>query len=189
MNPTIMPQACIAGGVGGFVLKRSATRSGQDELKRSGLTWLVLRTLSKAYGLAGLRIGYGIASNPEFKSYLDRVRTPFNINAAAQAAAVAALGDEDHVKACVSYIRAERQRLAQRLRESGFKVAASVGNFLFVDTGQHSDAVATALLRTGTIVKPWRQQGFQEFIRVSIGKAEDNDKFAAEFLAFVGKGQ
>jgi histidinol-phosphate aminotransferase len=161
--------------------------SALEALKGSELNWLVLRTLSKAYGLAGLRIGYGIASSPELKSYLDRVRTPFNVNAAAQAAALAAIADEDHVQAGVRYIRSERERLARILTEEGLKVAPSAGNFLFVDTGQPSDAVATALLRSGTIVKPWRQEGFRHFIRVSIGKAEDNDKFVADFLAFMRK--
>jgi histidinol-phosphate aminotransferase len=132
-----------------------------------------------------LRIGYGIASSPDFKSYLDRVRTPFNVNAAAQAAALAAIADEDHMQSGVGYIRSERERLARILTEEGLKVAPSAGNFLFVDTGQPSDAVATALLRSGTIVKPWRQEGFRHFIRVSIGKAEDNDKFVADFLAFM----
>ncbi|PYB72283.1 aminotransferase class I/II-fold pyridoxal phosphate-dependent enzyme [Rhizobium wuzhouense] len=163
--------------------------SALEELKGSGLNWLVLRTLSKAYGLAGLRIGYGIASSPDFKSYLDRARTPLNVNAADQAAAIAAIADEDHVRAGVRYIRSERQRLMQKLTESGFKVASSAGNFLFIDAGQLSDTVAAELLTTGTIVKPWRQQGFRDFIRVSIGKAEDNDKFVAEFLASSGKGE
>ncbi|MGR6467405.1 histidinol-phosphate transaminase [Rhizobium sp. PAMB 3182] len=157
--------------------------SALEELKGSGLNWIVLRTLSKAYGLAGLRIGYGVASSPEFKSYLDRVRTPFNINAAAQAAALAAIADDDHVQTGVRYILSERERLARMLTEKGFRVAPSAGNFLFFDAGQPSDAVATALLKTGTIVKPWRQAGFRDFIRVSIGKAEDNDKFAADFFA------
>lgn len=161
--------------------------SALEELRRSELNWLVLRTLSKAYGLAGLRIGYGITSSPDFRSYLDRVRTPFNVNAAAQAAALAAIADEDHVQAGVHYIRSERQRLMRKLTESGYKVASSAGNFLFIDACQLSDAVAAALLATGTIVKPWRQQGFGDFIRVSIGKAEDNDKFVAEFLASSGK--
>lgn len=162
--------------------------SAIEELKGSNLNWLVLRTLSKAYGLAGLRIGYGVASSPEFKSYLDRVRTPFNVNAAAQAAALAAIGDEDHVQSGVRYIRSERERLMKLLTEHGFRLAPSAGNFLFMDAGQPSDTVATALLKTGVIVKPWRQQGFRDFIRVSIGKAEDNDKFAAAFLALTKQG-
>ncbi len=162
--------------------------SAFEELKGSKLNWLVLRTLSKAYGLAGLRIGYGIASGPDFKSYLDRVRTPFNVNAAAQAAALAAIGDDDHVQEGVRYIRSERERLMQLLTDKGFRLALSAGNFLFIDTGQPSDVVATALLKLGVIVKPWRQQSFRDFIRVSIGKAEDNDKFAAAFLALTKEG-
>jgi histidinol-phosphate aminotransferase len=90
--------------------------------------WIVLRTFSKAYGLAGLRVGYGLASHPELVNLLNRVRTPFNINRAAQAAAVAAIGDQAHVKASVALVNAQRERMAAD-SGAGFYVAPSHANF------------------------------------------------------------
>ena len=145
--------------------------------------WIVLRTFSKAYGLAGLRIGYGIASERDLVSILDRVRTPFNVNGAAQAAAVAALRDTDHLRAVVSASRRERASLAERLRSLearhnyGLRIAPSRGNFLFIDTARSSREVADALMQRGVIVKPWLETGFYTCMRVTVGKAEDNEHF------------
>jgi histidinol-phosphate aminotransferase len=85
--------------------------------------WVVLRTFSKAYGLAGLRIGYGIVGDPTLCDYFNRARTPFNTNAIAQAAALLALDDEVHLQKSVSLALRERARVDGRLREMGFNVA------------------------------------------------------------------
>ncbi|MDK1389556.1 Histidinol-phosphate aminotransferase [Ensifer psoraleae] len=146
-------------------------------LERSGKPWVVLRTFSKAYGLAGLRIGFGVVSDPELRSYLDRARTPFNTNAIAQAAAVLALGDTDHLHATVAHATRERERVKTALLQRGLRVAPSKGNFLFIDVGRNGSIVAEALLRQGVIVKPWKQPGYENFIRVSIGTSEENDLF------------
>jgi histidinol-phosphate aminotransferase len=159
-------------------------------LSRQPRPWIVLRTLSKAYGLAGLRVGYGLASDADLISLLDKVRTPFNINWAAQVAAVAALSDTDHLYATVSATVRERQALIERLKvfeatgAFGLRVAPSLGNFLFIDTGKPSRDVGAALMRNGVIVKPWLEPGFETFIRVTVGRSSDNDHFM-ESLATV----
>ncbi|MDR3475543.1 MAG: histidinol-phosphate transaminase [Devosia sp.] len=139
--------------------------------------WVVLRTFSKAYGLAGLRIGYGIVGDPGLSDYFNRARTPFNTNAVAQAAAVLALEDVEHLRKSVGLALSERTRVAARLRELGFRVAPSKGNFLFFDVGRDASLASETLLEVGVIVKPWKQDGFRTFMRVSIGSAAENDQF------------
>jgi len=141
--------------------------------------WIVLRTFSKAFGLAGLRIGFGIVGDPELRALLDRVRTPFNANGVAQAAALAALADEGHLAKVVALARTERARLEDFLVSKGLEVARSRGNFLFFDCGQDASAFAEGLLREGVIVKPWKQEGFDSYVRVSIGSPAENDHFMA----------
>lgn len=150
--------------------------------------WIVLRTFSKAYGLAGLRVGYGLASHPELVNLLNRVRTPFNINRAAQAAAVAALGDKQHVKAGIALVSAQREKVAAELTRLGFYVAASHANFLFFDCGRPSSEMAQQLLRYGVIIKPWREPGYEHWIRVSIGNEQDNQQFIDALSAILAQG-
>lgn len=147
------------------------------ELRRRNLHWIVLRTFSKAWGLAGLRVGYGIASSPELAGLLHRVRTPFNVNLAAQKAALAALSDPGHMQASVRRAIQAREAMARALREMGLFVAPSAGNFLFVDVGRENGPVAEGLLARGVIVKPWKEKGYERFIRVSIGSDRDNRLF------------
>lgn len=147
---------------------------------RPGLSWAVLRTFSKAYGLAGLRVGYGITSNDCIALNMRATLTPFNVNAAAQAAAIAALGDEGWMLGAVAKIRHDRTLLADRLRAMGIGVVPSQTNFLFLDLKTEAAPVADALLRKGIIVKPWREAGYTNFLRVSIGTAGDNERFARE---------
>ena len=136
-----------------------------------------MRTFSKAYGLAGLRIGFGIASSPELLDFLNRVRTPFNTNAIAQAAAIAALGDEEHLKRTVTLALSERARVSDALKLRDIKVAPSKGNFVFFDCGMDASVFAEKLLIAGVIVKPWKQAGYTRFVRVSIGSVVENDQF------------
>ncbi len=141
--------------------------------------WIVLRTFSKAFGLAGLRIGFGIVGDPELRALLDRVRTPFNANGMAQAAALAALADEGHLARVVALARAQRARVENFLTSKGLEVAPSRGNFLFFNCREDASAFAESLLREGVIVKPWKQEGFDTYVRVSIGSAFENDHFMA----------
>lgn len=134
-----------------------------------------LRTFSKVYGLASLRVGYGYAS-AEACALLNRVRQPFNVNAIAQAAAVAALEDDAFAR---NYVQANRAGLAQVERGCtalGLTTVPSVANFMLVKVGSGS-AVFEALQRAGVIVRPVGSYGLPEWIRVTIGSEEHNRRF------------
>jgi len=146
-------------------------------LRDWGGAWIVLRTFSKAWGLAGLRVGYGVASDAALVQLLDRVRTPFGVNLAAQVAAQAALRDEAHMQRSVARTVCERRAMAEALAAMGLRVAPSAANFLFVDLGRPNGPVNEALLGQGVIVKPWKEPGFTQFLRVSVGSGEDNARF------------
>ncbi|MFJ3927039.1 histidinol-phosphate transaminase [Streptomyces sp. NPDC090022] len=150
---------------------------GLEALRALDRPWIVLRTFSKAYGLAGLRVGYGIASDTTLVQALDQVRTPYNVNQPAQDAAVAALGDHAHLADTVRRTRLEISRVTDRLRGAGLCVVPSSANFLFIDTGCRSDRVAQQLHRAGIIVKAWREPGYETYIRASLSTPEDNDVF------------
>ncbi|WP_370680496.1 histidinol-phosphate transaminase [Comamonas sp. GB3 AK4-5] len=156
-------------------------------LQGCGKPWVVLRTFSKAWGLAGLRVGYGVAGDAATIALLDRVRTPFNVNQAAQIAALAALKDEAFMRRSVQATVTERDALAQRLRAAGLRVASSATNFLFMDLGQDAAVVAEGLLAQGIITKPWKEPGFSQFLRVSVGLAEDNKRFALALASVLGR--
>lgn len=151
---------------------------------RPNRNWVVLRTFSKAYGLAGLRIGYGIVGEPILCDFLNRARTPFNTNAVAQAAAMLALDDTEHLLQSVKLALNERSRVDARLRELGFVAARSKGNFLFFDVKQDASMASERLLKQGVIVKPWKQEGFRSFLRVSIGYERENAQFLTAIEEF-----
>lgn len=150
---------------------------GLEVLRASDIPFVVLRTFSKAYGLAGLRVGYAVCSDTELARVVSAAKTPFNVNAAAQAAAIAALGDEAWVHASVDRLRGERSRVAALLQGLGFQVASSQTNFLFFDCGGDSATLARALLQEGIVVKAWRERGYEAYLRVTIGTPTDNDCF------------
>jgi len=152
---------------------------GVEMLRNSGVDHVVLRTFSKAYGLAGLRVGYGVCSDPEFARLMTGAKTPFDVNSAAQVAAIAALADQPWMRATVATIVAERKRVAVGLRALGLRVAPSQGNFVFFDCGGESSRFALALLHEGVIVKDWREAGYTTFIRATVGSAHDNDQLLA----------
>lgn len=156
------------------------------ELRAQARPWIVLRTFSKAWGLAGLRVGYGIASDARLVQLLDRVRTPFNVNLAAQTAALAAWSDPAYMEMTVQGTVAQRDALAAQLGESGVRMSPSAGNFLFLDLRRPNDVVFEALQARGVLVKPWKERGYENFIRVSIGSAEDNALFLKAFKEVMG---
>jgi histidinol-phosphate aminotransferase len=151
--------------------------------------WIVLRTFSKAYGLAGIRVGFGIASDTTLVQALNRVRTPYNVNQLAQDTAIAALGDYAHLADTVRRTNLEIARVTDRLRGAGLRVAPSSANFLFIDTGSRSDWVAQELHRAAIIVKAWREPGYETFIRASLSTPEDNDTFARCLTDICAKGK
>lgn len=154
-----------------------AIPDGLQALRRSGRPYIVLRTFSKAFGLAGLRVGYAVCSSARVARMLSLAKTPFNVNAAAQVAAVAALGDQQWMRNTVAKIKLERERMRHALTAMGLKVAPSEGNFLFFDAGRGSAEVASELLKRGVIVKPWLEPRYNTCVRVSIGSRAENDHF------------
>ncbi len=133
---------------------------------------VVLRTFSKIYGLAGLRIGYGIAT-PEIVDYLHRVRNPFNTNALAQKAALAALRDEEHVATSRVLNESEMAVVESELRDLGLHPLPSQANFLYFDTGRDGHDIFNRLLKEGVIVRHIRGS----MIRVTIGQPDENTRF------------
>jgi|TARA_R110001583_G_scaffold2199_3_gene16221 histidinol-phosphate aminotransferase len=152
-------------------------------LSQQQTPWIVLRTFSKAYALAGLRLGYGIVSSPALADLIDRLRTPFNVNRLAQVAALVALQDETHLNTGLEATIRERERVTKALRDMHLTVVPSQANFLFFRTDQASDALHETLLTHGVIVKPWRESGYTHWVRVSIGSRDQNDQFLAALSA------
>jgi histidinol-phosphate aminotransferase len=145
------------------------------ELFREYNNILTLRTFSKVYGLAGLRIGYGIG-HPTLVAEMNKLRTPFNVTSVGQAAALAALDDDEHVQRSVEMNRIERRRLYDELRNLGFSPVPSECNFLFVPIGPHAKVLCDQLLLEGVIVRPMGWMGFPEAIRISVGNPDQNTK-------------
>ncbi|HEX5411472.1 MAG TPA: histidinol-phosphate transaminase [Terriglobia bacterium] len=164
---------------------READYSHSLDYVRGGRNVLVLRTFSKVYGLAGLRLGYGMG-NPELIEALNRVRSPFNVNSLAQAAGLAALDDQDHVAHSVESNTRGMKFVTEELALAGVRYTPSTGNFLLVDTGRDCEEDFIRLLHEGIIVRPMKLYGFPTSLRVTIGRHEDNEKFL-EGLARVAK--
>lgn len=140
---------------------------------------IVSRSFSKAYGLAGLRIGYGIAQN-NLTDLLNRIRQPFNVNSLAQAAAIAALGDQEFLKKCYDLNQAGYIQLTQAFDQMGLKYIPSSGNFVLVKVGDQADSgpkVNLELLKAGVIVRPVGNYGLPKWLRISIGLPEENEVF------------
>ncbi len=138
---------------------------------------VVLRTFSKAYGLAALRVGYAIA-RPELIDFLNRVRAPFNTGAISQAAARAALADAAWMERYVEMNRVERKRVSEGLEEAGLDVAPSQANFVLADFGRPGKEVYDALLRKGVIIRPMPPP-IDTMLRITIGLPEENDRMLA----------
>jgi histidinol-phosphate aminotransferase len=136
---------------------------------------LTLRTFSKVYGLAGLRIGYGIG-HPKLVAEMNKLRTPFNVTSVGQAAALAALDDTEHVRRSVEANRLERSRLFQELTKLHLHPVHSETNFLFVPVGPNAKSLCDELLHEGVIVRPMGWMGFPEAIRISVGSPAENTK-------------
>ena len=157
-----------------FVGKADYTRS--IELVRRGRNMIVLRTFSKAYGLAGLRIGYGIGP-ADLLNEMNKIRGPFNTSGVAQAAALAALDDKEHVRRSVESNRAGLAQLGAGLKKLGISHVPSVANFMLIDFGYDADPLAAELMKHGVIVRPMRWMGFPNAIRISVGTQAENEKF------------
>ncbi len=142
---------------------------------------VVSRTLSKAYGLAGLRIGFAIAQ-PALTDLMNRIRQPFNVNSLAQAAAIAALNDKEFLEQSARNNAAGYQQFTQAFNQLGLEFVPSHGNFVLVKVGDDDEAgarVNLALLKQGVIVRPVGSYGLPQWLRISIGLPQENAIFIA----------
>jgi len=147
-------------------------------LIREGRNVVALRTFSKIYGLASLRVGYGYAGT-EMAGLLNRVRQPFNVNAIAQAAATAALEDTEFTARCARETRSGLRRLEEGARALGLEFVSSEANFLLVKVGD-GPAVFGELQRRGIIVRPLRPYHLPEWLRITVGTSEQNERLLRE---------
>lgn len=137
---------------------------------------VVTRTFSKAYGLAGLRVGYSL-SHPDMANLLNRIRPPFNVNSLALAAACAGLEDVDHVQRGVALNTGQMAVVTAAVQQMGLSFIPSVGNFVCIDVGDGAAAVYDALLHEGMIVRPVANYGMPRHLRVTLGLPDENRRF------------
>jgi histidinol-phosphate aminotransferase len=159
---------------------------GSDYLG-SNKNLLVIRTFSKAYGLAGLRIGYGL-TGIELADYINRVRQPFNVNALALAGALGALKDQAFYEKTRTLVRRGRESLEKELRRMGLFYIPSQTNFILIRVPQKGEAVYETMLHKGVIIRSMKSYGLEDYIRVNIGLPEENRRFLQVLKEVIGHG-
>jgi histidinol-phosphate aminotransferase len=159
-----------------FAELRKVKYSNSLEYVRQGASVVVLRTFSKAHGLAGLRVGYGLGP-AELLGYCARMRNTFSVSSVAQAAAVAAIDDTEHIRRVVENNVTQSRVLAQGLSGLGYRVVPTAANFVYCDLGEDAAAVANRLQEEGVAVRPLGHWGAPNCIRVTIGTPEQNQAF------------
>jgi histidinol-phosphate aminotransferase len=164
----------------------SLNRRKTEEIFRRRRNLLILRTFSKVYGLAGMRIGFAIG-RPELLAAMNRLKTPFNTSGVAQAAALAAIDDREHVTRCIETNASERKRLSEGLANLGLRPVPSETNFVFMNVGPEAKEICEELLHAGVIVRPLGWMGFPEAIRISVGTTEENGKCLAAMAEILAK--
>ncbi|MGD9000276.1 MAG: histidinol-phosphate transaminase [Granulosicoccaceae bacterium] len=147
---------------------------------------IVTRTFSKAYGLAGLRVGYGVSSTA-VADYLNRVRQPFNLNSIAEAAAVAALADEQHLQRSIEVNCAGLRQLTSAFDEMGLDYIPSAANFISVEVGDDGRAVYDRLLHEGVIVRPVDNYAMPRHLRITISTQDENSRLIEALRKVLGK--
>lgn len=157
-----------------FANTRGVRYSGSLEYVREGRNVVVLRTFSKVHGLAGMRVGYGIAS-AELIARISRQRSMYCVSALAQAGALAALEDSTHIRKTVANNTEQSQRLFQAISEIGYAVVPTWGNFLYCELGQDARGFAERLKLEGILVRPLDQRGAPTAIRITIGTPDQNE--------------
>jgi len=174
-----------------IVLDEAYLEYGRERGAQDGLVWLaeypnlvIVRTFSKAYGLAGARVGYAV-SHREVADVLNRLRPAFNVNSLAQAGALAALSDpaQAHMRCAVTATMSELTRVQAAISRMGLWSAPSATNFLLVQVGARAAQVYQQLLRQGLIVRPVADYGLPDCLRISIGLPEHNDRLLAALSA------
>jgi histidinol-phosphate aminotransferase len=159
-----------------FAARRKVEYSRSLSYLKQGASVVVLRTFSKAHGLAGLRIGYGLGP-AELMAYCARMRNTFSVSSLAQTAALAAMDDANHIRRVVSNNAAQAQILGVGLSELGYRVVPTSANFLYCDTGSDAAPLAERLREEGISVRPLGAWGASTCLRVSIGTPEQNRSF------------
>ncbi len=157
---------------------------GLAALARRRGPWLLLRTFSKAYGLAGLRVGYGIASDPALAEALNRCRGMFNVGGLAQAAALAALEDERYAREQVARTAQARERLRTRLAALGMDCLPSAANFLAARTPLPAAEAMARLAADGVLVSPVGAAPFERHIRITVGTEADHERLLRALARF-----
>ncbi|NIP38167.1 MAG: histidinol-phosphate transaminase [Candidatus Dadabacteria bacterium] len=147
---------------------------------------ITVRTFSKIYGLAGLRLGYGVAS-VDIISYMNRVREPFNVNSLAQTAGIAALGDQGHVESSNEVNSEGRKYLEAEFKKLGIKYYESYTNFILIDLLKDPMPIYNELLKQGVIVRPVGGYGLKTHLRVSIGLMNENKRFMTALSKIISK--
>jgi histidinol-phosphate aminotransferase len=147
---------------------------------------IVLRTFSKAYGLAGVRLGYGLGPK-RLTCYLERLREPFNANELAQKAACAALDDTAHMKAVLDNNREGRQYLCRAFDEMSLAYIPTEANFVLVHVGPHAKAVHDRLLARGVMVRYMNVEGLTGYLRITVGLPEENRIFVNELCSAISE--
>ena len=152
---------------------------------RQGRKVVVLRTFSKAASLAGLRIGYAVADG-DAVALMNRIRQPFNVNSLGQAAALAALEDENHILECVRMNEAGKAYLYDEFRTLKVKYVPSRANFILVDVGRNAADIYQKLLHEGVIVRPMTSFGMETALRITIGTPDENRRLIKGLRAVLG---
>jgi len=145
---------------------------------REGQNVIVLRTFSKAHGLAGVRVGYGLGP-PVLLQHFARLRPAFAVSGVAEAAAIAALDDDDHVRQAVENNLTESKWLMEQLKALGIRVVPTCASFIYFDCGEDSATLAKRIQEDGIIVRPLALWGAPQAVRVTVGKPEQNRRFIA----------
>jgi histidinol-phosphate aminotransferase len=177
-----------------LVLDEAYFEYGHARGTQDGVAWLaehpnlvILRTFSKAYGLAGARVGYAI-SHPEVAEVLNRLRPAFNVNSVAQAGALAALADQAHMRQAVDRTMSELSRVETEFKRLGLWTAPSAANFVLLRLHGPAAPVFEQLLRRGLIVRPLAGYGLANCLRISIGLRQDNDRLLAALPQVLAAG-
>ncbi len=153
---------------------------GIELLKQGFNNLVVYHTFSKIYGMAGLRLGYAVAG-PEIIKQALRVKDPFNVNLVAQAAGIAALNSKMHVLLSKELVQISKKHFYEELDQMGIAYLPTQANFILIDCGRDSAPLYDHLLRGGIIVRPTHSFGLPNWIRVTFGTAEQNDRFLKAF--------
>jgi histidinol-phosphate aminotransferase len=161
-----------------FAMDQADYHDCLPDLVREHPNLVVLRTFSKAYGLAGLRLGYGVGDG-ELIGWLDRIRMPFNVGLLSQRAALEALKDQAWLRKGVKRTIENRERLADELRGLGMGVIDSAANFLFMTSSLPGRVLFKKLLKCGVIIRPLDEYGLTHHVRISVGSAAENRALTA----------